>query len=430
LESFTVELDILAIIGLVIVTAYLGSRGVRRAGVPQVVGFILVGVFLGTSFLNIIPLSLARELDFVTEIALGLIGFDMGSHLQWREIRRLGRSILVILVAQGIGTFLLVAFGVYLLTGQMPLALILGALASATAPAATVDVLAEYRADGPLTTTLLAVVGLDDALSLLLFSLAMAIAEPLLAQTGGVSLAQLVSLPVIEIGGALLLGLVVGLPFQWSLERLKKGHAVCGFIVGTVILVAGLAKSLGVSLILAEMTMGIVIANLKSDNSQYAHCVVERVGPLAYILFFVLVGARFQIALLPQMGLLGLVYLLLRLGGKFGGAWLGGWLSKTPPVVRDNLGLGLLSQAGVAIGLAISAADRFAAYGPAGVVLGQAILNVITATTFVVQIVGPIMVKVAITRAGEVGQGRSLAADNAPCAPEDGPCVPVPAGEE
>ena len=427
LNPFTIELDILAIIGLIIVAAYLSSRGVRRVGIPQVVGFILAGVLLGTSFLNVVPLSLAHELDFVTEIALGLIGFDMGSHLRWSEIRRLGRSILLILIAEGVGTFLLVTTGVYILTGQAAMSLVFGALASATAPAATVDVLAEYRAAGPMTTTLLAVVGLDDALSLLLFSLAMAVAEPLLAHTGSVSLGQLVGLPVIEIGGALLLGLAVGLPFQWSLERLKKGHAVCGFIVGAVILVAGLAKSLGVSLILAEMTMGIVIANLKSDNSQYAHCVVERVGPLAYILFFVLVGARFQIALLPQMGLLGLVYLLLRSGGKFGGAWLGGWLSKAPPAVRDNLGLGLLSQAGVAIGLAISAADRFAAYGPAGAALGQTVLNVITATTFVVQIVGPIMVKVAITRAGEVGQGQSLAEVNVPCGDEgSGPCLPLP----
>ena len=429
---FAIEFDTLAIIGLVIVAAYLGSRAVQRLGIPQVVGFILAGVLLGTSFLNVVPLPLAHELGFITEIALGLIGFDMGSHLRWGEIRRLGRSILVILLTQGVGTFLLVAAGVYVLTGQVAVSPIFGALASATAPAATVDVLAEYRAEGPLTTTLLAVVGLDDALSLLLFSFASAIADSLLAHTGSVSLVQLIELPIIEIGGALLLGLAVGLPFQWGLNHLKKGHAVCGLIVGTVILVAGLAKSLGVSLILAEMTMGIIIVNLKSDNSQYAHCVVERVGPLAYILFFVLVGARLQVSLLPRMGLLGLVYLLLRIGGKFGGAWLGGWLSKAPRAVRDNLGLGLLSQAGVAIGLALSIANRFDAYGEAGTVLGQTVLNVITATTFVVQMVGPILVKVAITRAGKVGQGQSLAEVSIPCGDEGGGlCLPLlESGEE
>jgi Kef-type K+ transport system membrane component KefB len=153
------------------------------------------------------------------------------------------------------------------------------------------------------------------------------------------------------------------------------------------------------------MAMGVVVTNLKSDNSQYAHRVIERVGPLAYILFFVLVGARLQVSLLPQMGILGLAYLLLRSVGKFGGAWMGAWAGGAAPTVRNYLGFGLLSQAGVAIGLALSVANRFDAYGKEGVQLGNATINVITATTFVVQIVGPIMVKFAIGRAGEIGLG-------------------------
>ena len=405
MTPFHIEVDTLTIIGLIITLAYLGSKVVQRIGIPQVVGFILVGVLLGSSFLNVVPLALVRELGFISEIALGLIGFDMGSHLRFDELRRLGRSILFILVGEAFGALLLVGGGVYLLTHSTYTALVFGALAAATAPAATVDVLAEYRAKGPLTTTLLAVVGMDDALALLLFSFAVAIAESLLAHSGGLTLAQIIELPLREIGGALLLGVVVGAPFQWTLNRLKERHAVCAFIVGAVLLTAGLAKSFHVSLILAAMTMGVVVANLKSDNSQYAHCVVERVGPLAYILFFVLVGARLQVSLLPQMGLLGLVYILLRSMGKFGGAWLGGWVGKAAPTVRNYLGFGLLSQAGVAIGLALSVANRFDGYGAAGVQLGYTVVNVITATTFVVQIIGPIMVKFAITRAGEVGLG-------------------------
>jgi Kef-type K+ transport system membrane component KefB len=400
-----IEFDALTIIGLVIVLAYLGSKLVQRIGVPQVVGFILVGVLLGSSFFNVVPLSLVHELSFISEIALGLIGFDMGSHLRFDDLRRLGRSIVAILLAEGVGTFILVATGIYLLTSELALALIFGALASATAPAATVDVLAEYESAGPLTTTLLAVVGLDDALSLLLFSFASAIVESLLTHAGSFSLVQMFELPLWEIGGALLLGVGVGMPFQWLLNRLQESHAMYAFIVGVVILTAGLSNSLGVSLILAQMTLGIIITNLGGDNSQYARAVVDRIGPLAYILFFVLVGARLQISLLPQMGLMGLAYIVLRSLGKFSGAWLGGWLSGTAPQVRNNLGLGLLSQAGVAIGLALACDQRFRACGQAGVVLGQTVLNVITATTFVVQMIGPIMVKLAITRAGEVGKG-------------------------
>jgi len=414
------ELDVLAVIGLTIVSAYLGSKLVQRFGIPQVVGFIVVGLLLGASFLNLIPIELVRELNFISEIALGLIGFEIGSHLRFEELRRMGRTILMILLGEAVGTFLLVTGGVYLLTRSDYTALIFGALAAATAPAATVDVLAEYRSKGPLTTTLLAVVGMDDVLALLLFSLAAALAESLLAKAGGLSLQQVLALPVREIGGALLIGVGVGLPFEWLLNRLKGRHAVYAYIVGTVLLVAGLANSLHASLILATMTMGILVTNFGSDNSQYISCVVERVGPLAYTLFFALVGARFQVALLPQMGVLGLIYLALRTGGKFGGAWVGGWLGRAPRVVRDNLGLGLLSQAGIAIGLALSVAHRFDIYGETGARLGQLVINVITATTFVVQLIGPVMVKLAITRAGEVGKG--VAAE------EEGrvPSVPCP----
>jgi Kef-type K+ transport system membrane component KefB len=402
------ELDILSLIGLIIILAFLTSKGVQRIGIPQVVGFILVGVLLGSSFLNVVPLPLVHELGFISEIALALIGFDIGSHLHFSDLRRLGRSILAVLLCEGLGSFLLVASGVYLLTRSLPISLIFGALASATAPAATVDVLAEYRAEGPMTTTLLAVVGLDDALALLLFTFAATIAESVLSGTQGLSLTPIVTLSLKEIGGALLLGIALGLPLQEMLNRLEHEHAAYGFVVGAVIFVAGLANSLGVSLILALMTVGVVIANLRGDNSLYVRRVVERLGPLIYMLFFALVGARMQVALLPAMGLLGLIYLALRTGGKLGGAWLGGWLGGASPQVRKYLGFGLLSQAGVAIGLCLSIAHRFDQYGPEGVQLGTTAINVITATTFVVQILGPIMLKFAIGRAGEIGKAIPL----------------------
>jgi Kef-type K+ transport system membrane component KefB len=414
------ELDILSLIGLIIICAYLASKGIQRLGVPQVVGFILVGVLLGSSFLNVVPLALVRELAFVSEIALALIGFDMGSHLQFRELRRLGGSILAVLLCEGVGAFLLVASGIYVLTRSLPMALVFGALASATAPAATVDVIHEYRAEGPLTTTLLAVVGMDDALSLLLFSVAATIAESQLAGVAEISLAPVLYLSLQEIGGALLLGIVLGIPFQELLNRLDHEHAVYGFIVGVVVFVAGLANSLGVSLILALMTMGVVVANVRGDNSLYVRRVLERVGPVVYMLFFALVGARLQLSLLPAMGLLGLVYLTMRTAGKLGGAWFGGLFGRAEPRVRNYLGFGLLSQAGVAIGLALATAHRFDCYGEAGSTLGTTVINVITATTFIVQVIGPISLKFALGRAGELERGAAIEERHVPS-----PTVPV-----
>jgi len=398
------EPNILAVIGLIIAVSFLGSKLFQRFGIPQVVGFIVVGVLLGPSLLNIVPLELSDQLLFISEIALGLIGFDIGSHLLFGELRRLGRSILFILLFEAIGTFILVTLGIYALTQSFHTALIFGALASATAPAATVDVLAEYDAKGPLTTTLLAVVGMDDALALLLFSVTAAFAESLLAHSGPPSVLQILELPLIEIGGSLVLGVGLGLLLDQIMCRMKVQHDAMAISIGFVFLAVGLSEAFGFSLILTTMILGMVVVNRCPEHGRHIRYTIEQAGPVIYVLFFTLVGARFQVSLLPSMGLLGVAYVLLRSGGKYFGAWLGGTVGGAEPAVRNNLGLGLLSQAGVAIGLALSSAKRFSAYGEEGQALGALIINVITATTFVVQIVGPICVKFAISRAGEIGQ--------------------------
>jgi Kef-type K+ transport system membrane component KefB len=397
-------IDILAIVGLLIACSFLASKLFQYLGIPQVVGFIVAGVFLGTSFLNVIPLELSNELTFISEIALGLIGFDMGSHLRFRQLREMGGSILFILLFESLGTFALVSAGIYLLTQSLHTALIFGALSSATAPAATVDVLAEYNAKGPLTTSLLAVVGLDDAMSLLLFSLAVAGAEAILTGAQTLSLVQIVEYPIIEIGGSVLLGITAGLLLNTIMQHMKSFHDSMAISIGFVFLSVGLSETLGLSMILTSMVMGITVVNRSPEHGRRIRFTIEQAGPVIYVLFFTLVGARFQLSLLPSMGLLGIAYVLLRSVGKFSGAWIGGRVGGAEPVVRDNLGLGLLSQAGVAIGLALNCECRFAELGPEGQVLGSLVLSVITATTFIVQIIGPIGVKFAIQRAGEIGQ--------------------------
>lgn len=429
------EPNIVAIIGLIIAASFLGSKAFQRLGIPQVVGFIVIGVLLGTSFLNVIPLELAEELTFVSQIALGLIGFDIGSHLLVDELRGLGRSILVIVVFEAVGSFLVVTAGIYLITRSVSTALIFGALSSATAPAATVDVLAEYEAKGPLTTSLLAVVGIDDALALILYSVAAALAESLLGGSGPPSFVQILKLPLVEIGGSVILGLVMGLLMNLVMVRMQRRHDAMAVCIGFVFLAVGLSEALGMSLILTTMILGMVVANRCPENCRHIRYTIEQAGPVVYVLFFTLVGARLQISLLPAMGLLGIAYILLRSSAKFVGAWLGGVAGGAEPAVRSNLGLGLLSQAGVAIGLALASSTRFAAFGEDGRALGVLIINVITATTFVVQIIGPICVKLAITRAGEVGMATlardAWASEGTPEGPHALPRVPHgPASDE
>jgi Kef-type K+ transport system membrane component KefB len=401
----------MTIIGLIIAVVFLGSKVFQRLGIPQVVGYIVTGVILGSSFLNIVPLELTRELTFISEIALGLIGFDMGSHLRFSELRRLGRSIISILLFEALGTFALVTAGIYAITHSWHTALIFGALSAATAPAATVDVLAEYDAKGPLTTSLLAVVGLDDALALLLYSIAATLAETALAGGDAPTLIQIVEMPLVEIGGAILLGVAAGWLLDMIIGRMRWQHDAMAISIAFVFLCVGLSEALGFSLILTTMIMGTVVVNRRPEHARYIRHTIEQAGPVIYVLFFALVGARFQIKLLPAMGLMGVAYVVLRTTGKFVGAWLGGTVGGAESAVKNNLGLGLLSQAGVAIGLALASADRFGAYGQEGQRLGDLVINVITATTFIVQIFGPICVKLAIRRAGEMGQ--AVAEDDA-----------------
>jgi Kef-type K+ transport system membrane component KefB len=408
LESLGIyyEANIITTLGLLISITFLGSKLFQRLGIPQVVGFIVMGVLLGTSFLNLVPLDLIDDLTFISYIALGLIGFDMGSHLRFDEVRKQGKTILLILLFESFGTFLLVTAGIYLITQSLHTALIFGALSSATAPAATVDVLAEYDARGPLTTSLLSVVGMDDALSLVLYCIAAAIAENILTDSGMPTLMQIVEWPLIEIGGAIVLGMAAGLLLNFILKKMKSMHDTMAVSIGFVFLCVGLSEALGFSLILTTMVMGMTVVNREREHGRTIRYTIEQAGPVIYVLFFALVGARFQISLLPTMGLIGVAYVVLRSAGKFGGAWLGGTLGKAAPAVRDNLGLGLLSQAGVAIGLAIASQNRFTPLGEEGAALGALVISVITATTFIVQIFGPIGVKLAITRAGEVGQAK------------------------
>jgi Kef-type K+ transport system membrane component KefB len=400
------NLDILAIIGILIAVAFIGSKIFQRFGIPQVVGFIVVGTLCGNSFLNIIPLELAHELTFVSHIALGLIGFDIGSHLRLRELRQLGRCLVIILICESIGTLLIVTTGIYAITQSIHIALIFGALASATAPAATVDVLAEYNAKGPLTTSILVVVGLDDALALILYSIASNLAE--MAMVGSsTSWENTALIPLIEIGGSVLFGFGLGFILEWIMKHMKSHHDAMAISVAFVFIGVGLSETFGFSLILTSMLMGSFLVNVNSAYTRSIRYTIEQAGPVMYVLFFSLVGARFQIKLLPAMGLLGIAYILLRSFGKLSGAWIGGKLSKVESVICNNLGFGLFSQAGVAIGLALASQQRFSALGEEGEALGNLILNVITATTFVVQIFGPIFVKFAINRAGEIGRAKA-----------------------
>lgn len=397
-------MNVLLLAGVAILFGLLGGEGIKKIKTPQVVGFIVMGVILGPSLFNFIKTADVESVNMISSFTLGVIGFGIGQELKLSSLRKLGKSIISIVVFEALGAFLLVGIGVALLTKSVATGLIFGALASATAPAATVDVLYEYKSKGPLTQTLLAVVGIDDAIALILYGFASSLAKSILKGSGGISLYDVLVQPLVEIGGSILVGTIIGLAFSYIARKVQNQNKIFTITIGTILLSCGVANLLHLSLILTNMTLGIVLVNFAPFSSRRIANVMNGFTAPLYIFFFSLVGARLNIGMLPHIGLIGILYIILRSGGKFAGTFFGAKISNAEDSVKKYLGFALFSQAGVAIGLAISASHELVKFGPAGEHLGSMAINIIAATTFIVQIIGPPFVKFAIVKAKEVGK--------------------------
>jgi Kef-type K+ transport system membrane component KefB/CBS domain-containing protein len=396
-------MDTLFLIGIIIFLGTFGGKIFQKLKIPQVVGYIIVGLLLGESVFGILKQSTVEGFSAIINVALGIIGFRIGAELKKDVFKKYGRSIYTILFSEGLFTFFAVTLLVTLVTKKFYLGLLLGAIASATAPAATTDVLWEYKTKGPLTSTLLAIIALDDGLSLIIYGFASVFAKSLMAKAE-FSIFSSIAAPMLELTKSCLLGACTGYGLSKLLSRISDRERMFSFSVGTVILTVGLAMLLRLDFILSAMVLGAVFANLSTQISRKILESIDKFSSPLFILFFVLVGARLQIRLFLNTGLLllAIAYLIGRTTGKMTGASFGAFVSKAKNTVTKYLGWCLFSQAGVAIGLAMVVYHNFSLLGPEGKQVGILVLNIITATTFVVQIIGPPCVKFAITKAGEV----------------------------
>jgi Kef-type K+ transport system membrane component KefB len=288
-------------------------------------------------------------------------------------------------------TALLVFSVLSLFDVPLVIALLLAGIAPATAPAATMDVVHESRAEGRFTDTLLGIVAIDDAWGLLIFSVLLTLVQALSDQGGA---GAVLATGAWEIGGALLLGLVLGLPMAYVTGRIRPGEPIQAEALGLVLLCAGLAVWAEVSYILAAMVLGAVVANLAKHHARPFHAIEGIEWPFL-ILFFLLAGAALHMEALAQIGLLGAGYIGLRVVGRILGTRLGGWLSDTDPVTRRWIGLALLPQAGVAIGMALLASQRFPEFK-------DIILPVVLGSTVIFELLGPVVTRRVLIRMGEV----------------------------
>jgi Kef-type K+ transport system membrane component KefB len=395
-------MNLLFFIAVAVIFGFVGGKLAQLLKLPGVVGYLVAGLIFGPSFLNVFHEEFVEDMNIFAGFALSLVAFVIGSEMKLDALKEMGIGIGVITFLESFGAFLLVTAGVYFLTEKLYLALVFGAMAPASAPAGTVAVLQECKAKGRLTNALYAVVGLDDGLAIVIFAVAVAVARLLLVG-GGLSIVSLLEGPALEIVGSILLGCIVGTVTGYLTRRLSGDDTILATYLGGILISTGLSLYFDFSLILANLSLGLVNANLFPAVNRRAYRAIESISLPVYIVFFFLAGAHLHIGLLPSMGLLGLVYVLCRIGGLMGGAFLGAAISKQSPVIRNYLGMGILCQAGVAIGLSVLAAGQFRPLGDEGRTLATTVVNTIAATTIVFEVIGPIGARLAVTRAGEAG---------------------------
>jgi Kef-type K+ transport system membrane component KefB len=401
-------LSYLLVVGMITLAGVYMGKTMKYLRLPSIIGFMLVGVLLGPSLAGLLAEEVQSRLSFITEMALGFVAVSIGLELIFAALKQQGPAIILIIFSESLLAFVLVTAGIFLLTRDLSLALLFGAIAPASAPAGTVAVIQEYRARGSLTKALYAVVGFDDGLGIIIFGFASAIARSLLAAetgAGGLSIPAQLAAPLAEIGLSLLVGVLAALFFCLLARRQTHSRDVFILIFAVVLISTGISAQLRLSYILTNMVMGIVIVNTQR------HALIQMIRdeltefmPLLFILFFVLAGANLHVAALPALGLLGVVYVLCRSAGLMGGAWLGAVVGRAETKIRRYLGMGILSQAGVAIGLALIVKQEYASLGAHGAWIGTTVITSITATCILFELIGPILTKIGLEKSGEIGR--------------------------
>jgi len=394
-------LDSLEVVGISILAGFFVSKLIFKLKIPSVAAYILIGVLLGQSVLDIFHTDMINHIGVINDIALGLIAFIIGGELRFDHLKQLGKTIIYIVLFEAFGAFFLVTFVVQFMFNQWGLSLMLGAIASATAPAATVMVIREMRAEGKFTQTLLSVVAIDDGIALLIYSFASAIAKSLIVTTTSFSVFEILLSAFSEIFFSITIGVIAGFILSFLIKRFNNRKESYILLIGSLFIVVGLANQLGYSSLLANLSLGIVLVNNLPNFSRSIFSLLDDLTPPIFIAFFVTAGAHLRIDLIPQIWGLAIIYTLARIVGKLSGATFGAWLSKAESSVTKYIGFGLISQVGVAIGLALVVSREFYPLGEEGKHLASIIINLLLTTTIITEIIGPILTRFALIKSGD-----------------------------
>lgn len=400
-------MNIWILLGATLIIAYFAQKYIaEKINVPAVAIFMVLGVVLGQSGFNLYSQGVYDKLGFISDIVLGIISFIIGSELSLRVLKKLGKAIVFIAVGEVIVATVFVIGAILLFTNTpLPTAIMLGAVASATAPAATVYVIRQYKTKGPLTSTILGIVGIDDAISLIVYVFASVAVPSMLVGNSSIDFMHVLTTAGKEIGMAVLIGSIAGFLYVKIASKISLKEILLMICMGFIVLLTGLAKHFEVSQLLVLMVFGIVSVGMDEELVERTKHPVELLYELMVPLFFVLAASTFQYKYAVATFGVGLVYTFARMFGKYIGAYTGALLGKTDSITRNYVGLGLFPQVGVAFGLAITIQATIGTnYGEAGKTLALTITNVLIWTTFITEVVGPILTKMALTKAGEVNK--------------------------
>jgi Kef-type K+ transport system membrane component KefB len=395
-------LNIFLLLGIAIFGGTVGAKIIQRLRIPQIIGYLAIGVILGP-VIGIISPETVENLEPFNLFTLGIIGFLIGGELKRKIFAKFGRQVAAILLFEGGIAFLMVgsfSFAALCLFFDWHIALsigvVFGAICSATDPASTVSVLWEYKTRGPLTTMLTAIVALDDALALILYIISVSLATFLTGHEEAGLLTMLFH-SFYEVIGSLALGVAAGVILRWIIKRLDDEEKILVFAISILVLTIGLAIKMEFDVILSSMACGATLINLSPRRSRKSFEIVRRFSPPIYVLFFVIIGARLNVSMSGQIWLLAFVYVIGSIAGKTTGSYIGSVYSKAARPVRKYLGFCLYQQGTIAIALLIMASHRFEGS------TRDMMLSVIILGVFILQFIGPLCTKTGVKKAGEAG---------------------------
>lgn len=387
-------------LGILLTGSYLLGMLSEKVGIPAITGFILAGLMLGPEGLGMVHAEHQPALSSVTEIALAIIALVIGSEFNFRKIRKVGKPVVLITLVQIGATFTAVTLALSALGMQPAAAAIMGAIASATAPAATVAVVRDLKARGSFVDHLYGVVALDDAGCVLLFSAVFAIAGSSLGGTEA-HLGQALLHGLGEIAFSLGLGAAAGWLMHLLTRKVNRDNEIFIVSLGIVCLLSAMSNQLGLSPLLSSMTAGMVMANI-SRKSHRVLSTLEGLSPPLYAAFFAIAGTELTLGVFTEAGvlLLGVAFVISRAAGKYGGVFMGAAIAGSDRLVRRYLGFAMLPQAGVAIGLVLflQAVPFFQSTDPALQALSHTMVSIVLFSVFINELAGPPVSKFAVVR--------------------------------